>query len=140
MTNVPLRVRNLIKRHGTANPSKICADLKIEIMYCETPQKINGFWRRFNKRKYIGVNDSLVEEWQSQAVVAHELAHILLHPGYTSYSMTGRVYYSCTRYENEADEFAAELVAHAYGIEKEYVLNFLKHGYKVKRHGNSRVL
>lgn len=93
MYNIPLRVRNLIKRYDTNDPISIATTLKIRIIYCKTPSQVNGFWKRILRRKYIAINNRLTEEWQIKAVVAHEIAHILLHPQYTSYSIAGRTFY-----------------------------------------------
>jgi Zn-dependent peptidase ImmA (M78 family) len=129
--NIPLRVRNLIKKHSTCDPLRLAKIMNITIMYGQTPHKANGFWRRILRRKYIGINENLEVEWQVQAVTAHEIAHIVLHPDYKSYSIAGRSFFSDSRKENEADEFAAELISYAYdALPKEYVLDFLKNGWK----------
>jgi Zn-dependent peptidase ImmA (M78 family) len=130
MFNIPLRVRNLIRKHDTPDPLLIAKEMKIRIMQGVTPNDVNGFWRRILRRKYIGLNNKLKKEWQRKAVVAHEIAHILLHPGYTSYCMAGRTFYSKNRYEDEADEFAAELLSYSSDIEREYILDFLKNGWQ----------
>jgi Zn-dependent peptidase ImmA (M78 family) len=130
MFNIPVRVRNLIKRHDTADPLLIANQMKISIMQGKTPHGVNGFWRRILRRKYLGLNDKLTEEWQEKAVVAHEIAHIILHPGYVSYCMAGRTYYSNSRKEDDADEFTAELLSHSCDIDRVYVLGFLKNGWQ----------
>ncbi|MCE5286967.1 MAG: ImmA/IrrE family metallo-endopeptidase [Pelosinus sp.] len=93
---------------------------------------MNGFWRRVLRRKYICINEDL-EEWQQKTVLCHELGHIFLHPGYKNYCMAGRTYFSCTRREDEADQFAAEIMGYSSDIEKINILDFLKNGYKVNQ-------
>ena len=107
--NIPLRVRNLVKKYGTANPVFIARMLNIHIRYVDTPAQVNGFWLKILRRKFIFVNANLAE-WQSNAVVAHELAHIILHPHYRLFSLEGRSYYSKTSREDEANRFSAELL------------------------------
>lgn len=43
MLNIPLRVRNLVNRLATCNPDEIAKDLRIKVIYGETPNGVNGF-------------------------------------------------------------------------------------------------
>lgn len=131
--NIPLRVRNLMKKHGTCNPLLIASYLNITVFYGKTPPKINGLWRRVLRRKYIYINEDLQEDWQIKAVIAHEIAHILLHPGYRCYCIAGRTYIANAHYESEADQFAAELISHGFGIDSSGVIDFLQNGYGYKK-------
>lgn len=132
MYNIPLRVRNLIKRHDTSDPVSIAASLNIAIIYGNTPNRVNGFWKRILRRKYIGLDHRLsqAEDWQKKAVIAHEIAHILLHPSYKSYCMAGRSVYANSAKEDEADQFAAELLSYSCDIDKSYVIDFLQNSWK----------
>ena len=109
LNNIPLRARNLIRRHGTTDPYRIARELGFDVMLLPLPNEINGLWRRILRRKYIVINDAL-EEWQQTAVLCHELGHYLMHRGYTSYAMAGRTFFSKTRYEIEANRFAAAMM------------------------------
>ena len=129
MINIPLRVRNLRKKHDTSDPYKIANDFNIDISFCDTPTSINGLWRRILKRNYIVINKNL-NEWQRKAVLCHELAHFLCHRGYVSFCMAGRTFYSIKRYEDEANAFAIELMSDSCSLEKEYILLFLEEGWK----------
>lgn len=66
--NIPLRVRNLIKKAGSSDPYDIARFLNIKIKTVNMPEHANGFWRRVLRRKYICVSDRL-EEWQRKAVI-----------------------------------------------------------------------
>lgn len=121
--NIPLRVRNLVRRYAATDPYRIAKDMRCEVMLAPLPDHINGMWRRILRRKYIFINDRL-EEWQQAAVLCHELGHILMHPGYCAYSLHN-VSYSRTRYEDEADAFAARLMAYRYDESEIYVGRFL---------------
>jgi Zn-dependent peptidase ImmA (M78 family) len=127
--NIPLRVKNLIKKYDTCDPYRIAKDLNIEVVFHDTPNGINGMWRRVLKRKYIVINKK-INEWQRKAVLGHELAHFRCHRGYVSYCMAGRTFFSKTSKENEANEYAAELMTYSSDIEKEYIIEFLEHGWK----------
>lgn len=129
MINIPLRVKNLIKKYDTSDPYRIARELNIEIVFCDTPKGINGLWRRVLKRKYIVINERL-NEWQRKAVLCHELAHYRCHRGYVSYCMAGRSFFSKTSKENQANLYAAEMMAYCSDIERVYVIEFLECGWK----------
>lgn len=126
--NIPLRVRNLIKKAGSSNPWVIASMLDVHIRLVETPTHINGFWLRILRRKFIFVNQSL-EEWQQKAVISHELGHILLHPHYHYFCEEQRSYYCSRKHENEADAFAIELLKHS-DVDPNFTALFLKDGWK----------
>ena len=109
LKNIPLRARNLIRKHGTTDPWRIAREMKFDVMFLPLPDRVNGMWRRVLGRKYIVIDDAL-DEWQQRAVLCHELGHYLMHRDYASYSMAGRTFFSNTRYEHEANLFAAELM------------------------------
>ena len=126
--NYKLRIQNLIKRYGTSNPEEIAKCLNINVRYVDTPNHINGFWKRILRRKFIFVNECL-DEWQKQTVIAHELGHILLHPHYHHFCSEGRSYFASKRHENEADSFAMCLMEHN-GVDTIYSYTFLQDGWR----------
>lgn len=126
--NIPLRVRNLIKKAGSSDPFQIAKFLNIKIKTVSMPEHANGFWRRVLRRKYICISDRL-EEWQCKAVVGHELGHIILHPQYKHFCLDSRTYFCSQRHENEADAFSTTLCAYSMGTEYD-VDKFLKEGWK----------
>ena len=130
--NIPLRVRNLIRRHGTASPRSIAEDLGFTVWeWEEAPAKINGLWRRILRRKYIVVDASLAP-WQKDAVIAHELGHFFLHRGYKNFSLEGRTYFASARKEQEANEFAALLMEEFSPMSQTAVVDFLDHSWQKK--------
>lgn len=130
MYNYHLRVRNLLKKYGTADPMVIAKALKIKVFAADLPSHVNGMWKRVLRRKYICYNQNL-EDWQIKAVVAHELGHILLHPAYKHYCTENRTYFASTKHENEADTFALYLLKEALvDIDQEDIKKFLKEGWK----------
>ena len=126
MLNIPLRVRNLVRRHGTSDPYRIAKELGCTVMLCDLPEHANGMWCRILRRKYIFISDGL-EEWQQAAVLCHELGHIICHPHYQSFSIRC-VSYSRTSHEQEANDFAEVLMSYRYSCETVYVKKFLEEG------------
>lgn len=107
--NVSLRVKRIIAKHGTNSPYQIASDLEVTIVSAKLPARTYGFWQRILHCKYIFVNNDLPEAVQ-RFVVAHELGHIFLHPGYAYYYMENRTYYADTTHEDQANEFASLLL------------------------------
>ena len=123
MLNIPVRARHLVERTCSSNPYRIAKDLKCEIIVCDFPDTVNGMWRRILRRKYIFVNERL-SEWQREAVICHELGHIIMHPTYRAFSMHGESF-ACQRKEREANEFADLLMSYRYSRDEVYVYRFL---------------
>lgn len=129
MLNIKLRVKNLVRKYDTTDPYSIAKALNIEVCFMELPTRINGMWRRVLRRKYIVINSNL-SEWQKKVVLCHELGHFLCHKGYYSYNIAGRTFYLCTRKENEANTFSAELMSYSSDVDKRYIIHFLELGHK----------
>lgn len=127
--NIPLRVRNLVKKAGSSDPYEIARHLGIKIKAVSMPEHTHGFWRRVLNRKYICVSDQL-NEWQQKAVIGHELGHIILHPKYRYFCLDSRTYYCSQRHENEADFFSIELCSKSMDVEERFIELFLKEGWK----------
>lgn len=128
--NIPLRIKNLVRKYDTADPKQLAKALNINVKLVDTPCHINGFWKRILRRKFIFVSDQL-DEWQQQAVIAHELGHIILHPQYRHFCLDSRTYYCTTKHENEADAFSVELMKAAMpDVDSNFVGLFLKEGWR----------
>ena len=129
MMNIPLRVKNIVKKYDTADPYRIAKELHFEVVFCDLPQGINGMWRRILRRKYIVINERL-NDWQRRAVICHEIAHYRCHHGYKSFSVSGRTWFSSSRKENEANDYAADLMQYGCDVDRRYVIDFLENGWK----------
>lgn len=121
--NIPLRVRNLVQRHGTSDPFRLAKELNCLVYFIDLPPNVNGFWKRVLQRRTIAINENL-PEWQQAAVLCHEIGHVVCHPGYVAFSMRN-LSFSCSRIEYEADEFAKCLMAYRYDLDEYYVSQFL---------------
>lgn len=76
--NIKLRVKNLVRKMGTASPLQIADMMRIPIVCAELPSGIRGYLTRPLRRKVIVLNDKL-DEQEIPIVVAHELGHALMH-------------------------------------------------------------
>lgn len=110
MLNIPLRVRNLIKKHGTKNPYVLCKLLNIHIRYMDLG-KVKGVFKKIVTNKFIIIDQDL-SEFMQLVVLCHELGHIVLHDtkeiqSFKDYDLFPRV---SNNIELEANKFAAELL------------------------------
>ena len=114
--NIRVRVNNLVRRCGTANPFQIAQTLRIPVRYAPLPPNIRGFLTKPVRRKIIVLNENL-DEREQYIVVAHELGHALMHcgTGYAFHADTANYCRSANEYE--ANLFALYLLSHSYDID-----------------------
>lgn len=106
--NMKLRVKNLIEKYNTSNSYVLCERLGIEIKYVYY-KDVKGFFSRVLKRKYIVINEKL-DEYSQLVVLCHELEHALYHSSKNKLLMKINFFNYSLELENEANEFAAELM------------------------------
>lgn len=114
--NIKLRVKNLVRKMGTASPLQIADMIRIPIVYAELPKGIRGYLTRPLRRKVIVLNDKL-DEREVPIVVAHELGHALMH-GAAGTFHADTVNYCNARSEYEANMFALYLLSYCYDIDE----------------------
>ena len=110
MLNIPLRVKNLMKKYGTKNPYTLCKILKIHIRYMDLGD-VKGVYKKIVTNKFIIINENL-SEFAQLIVLCHELGHALLHDSseiqsFKDCNLFPRVN---NQIEIEANTFAAELL------------------------------
>ena len=119
--NMKLRVKNLIEKYNTSNPYILCEKLNIEIRYFYY-EGIKGFFRRILKRKYIVINEKL-DEYSKLVVLCHELGHAIYHSSKNKLLMKINFFNYNPELENEANEFAAELMKYQEEVSYEVAKN-----------------
>ena len=119
--NMKLRVKNLVERYNTSNPYTLCEKLNIEIRYFYY-EGIKGFFRRILKRKYIVINEKL-DEYSQLVVLCHELGHAIYHSSKNKLLMKINFFNYNPELENEANEFAAELMKYQEEVSYEVAKN-----------------
>lgn len=109
MSKIERIVSELFHKYNTASPFELCDCLGIEVIYQELPESVRGFFVKILKKFVVVINDA-VDEDEARVVCAHELGHIMLHSDTNSISLSSRTYFCTSKYEREADLFAAELL------------------------------
>ena len=137
MVNIPLRVKNLIKKYGTKNPYTLCKLLKIHIRYMDLGNA-KGVYKKIITNKFIIINENL-SEFAQLVVLCHELGHAILHD-----SQEIQSFKDCNLFprinnqiEIEANTFAAELLfddsADEYYYELDIDIKLLESLRKIKK-------
>lgn len=109
MQNMDTVISKIIDVYHTTSPYEICENMGIIILYQDLPQKVRGFYIRYDEVYVIILNEEIDED-EALVVLAHELGHIILH-GDTNIMRIAFYTELCTsRYEREADLFAVELL------------------------------
>lgn len=106
--NIKLRVNNLIRKYNTKNPYELCSKMNINIFYMELGE-IKGYYKKVLKNKYIVINNNL-DDYSKKIVLCHELGHALYHSSKNTLLMKNNFLCYTPELENEANEFAIELM------------------------------
>ena len=106
----------LVKKYGSRNPFDILDHLNVIVVFY--PLKgVRGFYQYFQRNNIIYIDERLSYR-EKMLVCAHELGHMLLHKKSNALFMDSRTLFSVSKYEKEANTFAAELL-----IPDEVILN-----------------
>ncbi|WP_371069107.1 ImmA/IrrE family metallo-endopeptidase [Sediminibacillus sp. JSM 1682029] len=108
MGAISKKVNQLVKKHGTNDPFKI-AEAKGMIIRNVPLGKILGFHARKSRVSIIHINENASSQ-QKIFICGHELGHAVLHPEVNAPFLQSHTYYSTSKIEQEANEFAVELL------------------------------
>ena len=98
-------VRFVIDKNGTDNPEEILASQGVKVFYLPM-SGLRGVYKALHNVPMVFV-DSGLDDQQRKFVLAHELAHHLLHSGFNRVFLDRSTYLKTDKYEREADLFAA---------------------------------
>ena len=106
--NIKQKANSLARKYSSRNPLEIVKNLNVILVYYPL-RDVRGFYQYFQRNNIIYIDDELSENEQ-KVVCAHELGHMLLHKNFNALFMDTRTHFVTTKYENEANTFAAELL------------------------------
>ena len=109
MNKIRKRVQDIVKEYGSAEPDEICEKMGIIILSRDLPESVNGFAMQCRGRWFIVLN-SMLDHDRKRFTAAHELGHIIMHGCTNSLSLSLNTYFCMSKYEREADMFAAWLL------------------------------
>lgn len=102
-------VAKLIKRCGTSDPFSLAKELNIVVLNVPLGE-LKGFYMYLKKNRTIFINSDIEDIEQRRVVLAHEIGHALLHTKINCYFMQKNTFLNTSKYEIEANRFAAELL------------------------------
>lgn len=120
MKNIPLRVKNLVKKYGTRDPFLLSSYLNLRIVYSEYSDSTKGYYINVKRNKFIVLNSRLTDD-EKRIVLAHEIGHAMLHSSKEVHFIRENTLFPKGRHENEANKFAAELLIDLNEIDKCYI-------------------
>ena len=71
-------VNDLIETYGTRNPYLLASYLDVTIQYGDLGE-LQGCYMKIWDKKFIYINDRIEDDKLRDTVVAHELAHSIMH-------------------------------------------------------------
>lgn len=95
-------------RYATRNPFEIAQAMGCIVIFCPL-SNLRGYCFKYRNKIMIYISEEL-EEHERKRVCAHELGHIIMHKGYNRFFMDSCTLMRTSRYEIEADRFAADLI------------------------------
>ncbi len=120
MKNIPLRVKNLVKKYGTRDPFLLASCLNLNVKFLEYSDNTKGYYIKVKKNKFIIINSNLTED-EKRVVLAHEIGHAVMHSSKEIHFLRENTLFPKGRHENEANKFAAELLIDLNSIDKCYI-------------------
>ena len=86
--------------------------MNITVFDSDLPDNVNGFTVKLLESRFIIINRNL-DGYKRRVTVAHELGHIILHGDTNSVNLSCNTGFCVSKYEREADGFAAYLLLYA---------------------------
>ncbi len=120
MKNIPLRVKNLVKKYGTRDPFLLASCLNLNVKFLEYSDNTKGYYIKVGKSKFIIINSNLTED-EKRVVLAHEIGHAVMHSSKKIHFLRENTLFPKGRHENEANKFAAELLIDLNSIDNCYI-------------------
>lgn len=109
MNKIQKCVQDLVIEQGSAELNIICENMGIMVLSLELPESVNGFAMQTRGRWFIVLNNMLDDD-RKRFTTAHELGHIVMHGCTNSINLSLNTYFCTSKYEREADMFAAYLL------------------------------
>lgn len=100
----------LVRQYGTSSPFELCDCLSVDIYRCELPAQMGGVSFQTQASGRIILLNQDLRSVESRYCCAHELGHVMLHPGLNAQTIAGHTCLCIPRFEREADFFAACLL------------------------------
>ena len=94
---------------GSRDPIRIAKFARIGIVICQL-EELSGFYKLIKRKKWIFINEDLMDTDMFRVVAAHELGHAFLHRTKECAFIKNHTLLLTSWVEREANLFAAELL------------------------------
>lgn len=123
--DIPKIIDTLVRKYHTRNPFEIIENMNVILVFYPL-EEVKGFYQYFQRNNLIYIDERLSDK-EKMFVCAHELGHMLIHKNANAIFMDSQTYLNTSKYENEADRFAINLLISDDDIENnlEYSVNQL---------------
>ena len=102
------KIEMIKRKYGTNDPFELCDHLGIWV-YILPLGGVEGHYTYMKRKKVFFINENL-SEINKKFCCAHELGHALLHTKSNVYFNNSKTFFVQAKFENQANEFAAELL------------------------------
>lgn len=102
------KVKKIKVKYGTNDPFELCKILGIWV-YILPLGGVDGHYTYAKRKKVFFINENL-NQTERLFCCAHELGHALLHTKSNVYFNNSKTFFIQAKFENQANEFAAELL------------------------------
>ena len=107
MKEIERLAHRVTARFGGGSPLGLCDRMGVRVLRLDLPKRVRGFCFRNGKGGPVIVLEQTLSGTESEYCCAHELGHLLLHPGLNAQVVGDLTNLCAPRYEREADFFAA---------------------------------
>lgn len=109
MNKTPINIANsTVKKYKTRDPFQIAREKNVILVYAPLVD-IRGFYQYFQRQHIICIDENLPEQ-EKRFVCAHELGHMMMHKNSNAVYMDTQTFFNTNKFENEANEFAVNLL------------------------------
>ncbi|MCI1965659.1 MAG: ImmA/IrrE family metallo-endopeptidase [Oscillospiraceae bacterium] len=110
MHQIETLAHRIVTRFESSSPFCLCDCMGIQVHSLDLPKQVRGFCFRTDTGNPIIVLQQTLSKTERVYCCAHELGHLLLHPGLNAQVISNLTNLCAPRYEREADFFAACLL------------------------------
>lgn len=105
---IKARVDKLVRKYKTRDPFEMIKGMNVILVFYPL-DGVRGFYQYFQRNNIIYIDETLSEH-DKAFVLAHEIGHMILHKKSNAIFMDSRTQFRTSKYENEANKFAIELL------------------------------
>lgn len=107
MKEIENLAHRIASRFGSGSPALLCERMGVRVARLELPRRVRGLCFRTDSGEPVIILNRTLSARESEYCCAHELGHLLLHPGLNAQVIADLTNLCAPRYEREADFFAA---------------------------------